>query len=105
MVSPWTQIENTTTIKIPAGENKWRKLKQHRRMQRSIKTIHVLASRWRAKDVETYYRQVHDMLEGDELLLPARRSLINDLLTKISLRTDSNFSCFYYQRLSFLHEG
>jgi len=100
----FTLIENTSTVKIPAGENRWRQLKQHRQMTTSIKAIHVLASRWRAKDIEAYYREAHVLLEGDDLSLSERKSLINELLAKISLRADTNSSCFYYEQLSFRHD-
>ena len=98
-------IENTTNIQIPAGENRWRRLKPHRQMTTSIKSIHVLASRWRAKDIESYYKEITAQLQSNELSIAARSNLINSLLAKIYLRSDSNFSCFFYDRLSFRHES
>ena len=91
--SEFSRVENTTVVKIPAGENRWRRLKPRKHLTTSTNTIHVLASRWRAKDVEAYFRNVQVELKKDGLSLTDRKARINELLTKISQRADSRFKC------------
>ena len=100
----FTLIENISNIKIPAGENKWRQLGQHGQLTTSINSIHVLASPWRAKDIESDYRKISTRLAENEIPLSERISFLNELLAKIALRADSTFNCFFYEKLSFRHE-
>jgi hypothetical protein len=96
-------IQNNTTLNIPAGVNKWRQLTKHTHKTETTKTIHLLASPWRAKDIEAYYKQIALQLQSDAFSAAERNTMINNLLAKIHLRTDTNFNCFLYRHLAFRH--
>ena len=96
-------IRNTSLLNIPPGDNKWRRLTQHTQKAATTKTIHVLASPWRAKDVESYFAEIIPQIQSQTLSRDERQAAIDNLLSKIYLRTDSNIECFFYSHLSFRH--
>ena len=94
-------IDSQTSLEIPHGEDKWIEIQEPAEKI----TIHVLASPWRATDIEAIYKEFTTHLKRNELPLEEHKKLVNQLLDRIFLRTSSNIDCFYYRHLSFRHEN
>ena len=94
-------IDNQTTLEIPPGETKWLEVQE----PAEPITIHVIASPWRAMDIERIYKEINTPLKRNNLPLEEQKNLVNQLLDKILLRKGTNVDCFYYGHLSFQHEN
>lgn len=96
-------VQNKSIINVPDGVNRWRQLTEHSESTATTITIHLLATPWRAKDIESVYQEIDRRLQSDKLSIKERKMLVTRLLSRIDARVDSHLNCFFYSHLSFQH--
>jgi hypothetical protein len=98
-------IQNSAHVEIPAGANKWRRLKKHSQKKAATIAIHIFAGPWRAKDIESVYQEFLQRLNDHTLSVDERKELVERLLSRIDIRMDARWPCFYYSSISFQQDS
>jgi len=86
---------------IPADANGWfymDKLSSTAAMKTALEIVYVIASPWKAKDIEKAYGEIHQQTD------PAiRKTQLARFVQRLKLRQNSGFKCFYFGSFSFKH--
>jgi len=86
---------------IPADANGWfymDKLSFSDATKTAQETVYVIASPWKAKDIEKAYGEIH--LQTDPAI---RKTKLTRFVQRLKLRHNSGFKCFYFGSFSFQH--
>jgi hypothetical protein len=86
---------------IPADANGWfymDKLSSTAAMKTALETVYVIASPWKAKDIEKAYGEIH--LQTDPAI---HKTKLARFVERLKLRHNSGFKCFYFGSFSFTH--
>ncbi|UCF94037.1 MAG: hypothetical protein JSW39_07730 [Desulfobacterales bacterium] len=100
-------IHSDIIYHIPSEETAWFYLEKHAdaSVAATTKTVHVLISPWRAKDLEVLYDQIYGQVEGTATPRARRQELIENFIARLTLRKDAGIESIYYQELAFQHGG
>lgn len=101
----WTKgIENplakNTEYRIPTGEKEWFYLDEliSAKSDTILETIYIIASPWRAMDIEDLYGKIHENTTAE-----GRKILIDKFTSRLQARNDQKFKCLYYKEIVFKH--
>jgi len=67
-------------------------------MKTVLETVYVIASPWKAKDIEKAYGEIH--LQTDPAI---RKTKLARFVQRLKLRQNSRFKCFYFGSFYFKH--
>jgi hypothetical protein len=96
-------IQNNFTYNIPSGE--WFYLEEHdsKSLTETTKIIYIIASPWRANDIERLYEKIYDAVKGTDTTLKERKALIENFIDRLSLRRESKINAIYYREFLLSH--
>jgi hypothetical protein len=101
----WTKgvdnpLQKSNVYRIPTGEKEWFYLDElpSTKTEPINETIYIVASPWRAKDLEELYGKIHESTSAE-----GRKNLIEKFIHQLQARNDSNFKCLFYKEVTFEH--
>jgi hypothetical protein len=92
-------VHNGKTYQLPS-EREWLYLDELPISQALTitETLYIVASPWRAKDIEQAYGKIYEAVTPD-----VRNELIEKFMAQLSARADSSIKSLYYKEFSFEH--
>ncbi len=100
----WSQVDNPIqsdmVYQVPPGERQWFYLDELPSSQDGpiAETIYVIASPWKAEDIERLYGKIHETTDQQ-----IREKLIKEFIQRLRLRDEGVLNSLCYKELSFNH--
>lgn len=92
-------VQKSKRYQIP-GEREWLYLDELPAAQSDpiAEYLYIIASPWRAKDIEHAYGKIHEATTPD-----VRKELVEKFMQQLQVRKDPSFKCLFYKEFLFKH--